>query len=94
MIPEYLKGKSATQIVDEQREQFIAQSYHCTDDRIKDRINQLETFVLLSVTYALDMIDNEYEIGQIPFKDAKTRIAQAEGRAIAFLNMVLPKETK
>ncbi len=94
MIPEYLKGKSAAQIVDEQRDRFISEPYNDVDERAAKRIRQLETFVLLSVTYALDMIDNEYEIGQIPFKDAETRIAQAEGRAIAFLNMVLPKETK
>lgn len=87
MIPEYLKGKSAAQIVDEQRERFISEPYNDVDERAARRIKQLEGMLLKAVTHALmnadgvAMCDGDYGLMG----------SEAEGRAIAFLNLVLPK---
>jgi predicted metal-dependent RNase len=84
MIPKYLQGKSAVQIIKEQRERFIAESYNNVDERVRDRIMQLENMLLLAVKDALMNVDN----GEIVVING--HLQDAEQRAIAFLNMVLP----
>ena len=88
MIPEYLKEKSAAQIVVEQREMFIATPYYNAEERIKDRITQLETLLLLAIKDALCNVDGE----TLCDGDYGLMGSEAECRAIAFLNTVLPKE--
>ena len=82
MIPEYLKGKSAAQIVGEMGDRFrnsvgavgVEQRY----------IQYLEGLLLLAVKDALMNADYEDSLSAL----------EAEQRAIAFLNMVLPYENK
>lgn len=85
MIPAYLQGKSAAQIVDEQRERFVAEGYNDVNERVTRRVNQLEMLLLVAVKDALCNADEVKELIQ-------EGEYQAMGRAIAFLNLVLPKE--
>ena len=87
MIPEHLKGKSAAKIVDEERKRFDKQSIvtYLTADQ---RIRYLENLLLLAVKDALCNADGKNLCGN----DYGLMGSEAEGRAIVFLNMVLPKE--
>lgn len=95
MIPEHLKGKSAATICSEMKTRFYTLSESIDQ---ADYIMLLEGFMLMAVTHALCNAD---EVGiesgnspyDRPYKDM-VKAAEAEGRAIAFLNLVLPKETK
>ena len=79
MIPDYLKGKTAAQIIGEVGAKFIEQKGF--DE--KDYILYLENMLLLAVK---DALMNADATGKLH----KDRAEQAEGLAIAFLNMVLP----
>lgn len=78
-IPEYLKGKSAAQIVDVMTLKFISG----THDNGEDYIKYLEMLLLLAVKDALMNCDEVKELIQ-------NGEYQAQQRAIAFLNIVLP----
>lgn len=86
MIPEHLQGKKAEQIIDEQRKRFEQQSniLYLTVDQY---VCYLESFLLIAVKDALCNADKVKELVQ-------EGGYQAQQRAIAFLNMVLPYEDK
>lgn len=90
MIPEHLQGKCAVQIVDEQRDRFISEPYNDVDERVAKRIKQLERMLLIATTHALMNADGKV----LCDGDYGLMGSEAEGRAIAFLNIVLPYEEK
>lgn len=77
MIPTYLQGKSAAQIVDSVKEKW-KHRLEAYDD--EDYIKELEMLLIVAVQDALCNADEEY-----------THIGAGK-RASAFLNMVCPKE--
>ena len=85
MIPTHLQGKSATEIVTEQRQRFISKSYHNVNERIIYRIAELEILLMLAVK---DALCNAEEIKEL-IQDGEYK---AQQRAIVFLNTILPKE--
>jgi len=80
MIPAHLKGKSAMRICADMHEQFVMTHNATREDYTK----YLEGLLLIAVTHALCNCD---ATGKLHLD----RALEAEGRAIAFLNMVLPK---
>jgi hypothetical protein len=84
MIPDYLKGKSAADIVNEVRNNFIFKDRHTPETlSVEGYCDYLETHLLLAVKDALCNADEVKELIQEGQYNAM-------GRAIAFLNMVLP----
>lgn len=84
MIPKYLQGKSAAQIMDEVHNRIVSLN---SNTPMNDLLNKLEMIALIAVKDALCNADEEKY-----WVHMSQRGAEAEGRAIAFLNMVLPKE--
>lgn len=87
MIPEHLQGKSAAQILDKIRENFERQKTvtYLTD---YNYAKLLEEFLLLAIKDALCNTDGK----TLCDGDYGLMGSEAECRAIAFLNTVLPKE--
>jgi len=81
MIPIHLVGKSAVQIADEITLRFISGLH----DNGEDYIKYLEMLLLLAIEDALMNCEEVKEL----IEDGEY---QAQQRAIAFLNIVLPKE--
>lgn len=92
MIPDYLRGKSAAKILDEVKGRIVSSSEEGT---FFDRyVAYADAMLLIAITHALCNADEVLvESADKAFKDM-VRSQEAEGRAIAFLNMVLPKEIK
>lgn len=82
MIPHYVQGKSAARIVDEAKRNF-AKNAHI--DYYREYAQQLEMLLLVAVKDALCNC-NGMQGTYVNYVEG------VEGRAIAFLNMVLPKE--
>lgn len=85
MIPKYLDGKSAVEIVDEIRDNFNNIETGDLKTLREDYIRNLEYWLVLAVKDALMNCEEVKELIQ----DGEY---QAQQRAIAFLNTVLPKE--
>ena len=85
MIPEYLKGKSAAVICNEMKTRFYTLSESISKE---DYILLLEGFLIQAVTHALCNADPSKNWSEVD------RAQEAQGRAIAFLNIVLPYEEK
>ena len=84
MIPAHLKGKSASSICAEMHERFVM-THNATRE---DYTRYIEGLLLIAVTHALCNADG------IALCDGDYGLmgSEAEGRAIAFLNEILPKE--
>ena len=87
MIPQYLQGKSAAQMVDEIKKEYSGIEHLPYNS---DYVRKLEGLLLLAVKDALCACDGVKMCG----RDYGLMGSEAEGRAIAFLNMVLPYENK
>lgn len=85
MIPAYLKGKSAAQIVDEMNERFWNNVQYCGGKVKDDYKPMLNGLLLLAVK---DALMNADEVNELVEKGEY----QARQRAIVFLNTVLPYE--
>jgi len=81
MIPTYLQGKSAVQIMNEVKVKFIDKKYGVIN--IDDYVKFLQIVLLIAVKDALCNCDEVKELIQ----DGEYH---AQQRAIAFLNLVLP----
>ena len=84
MIPIYLVGKSAVQIIDEINKRFFKSVGHVSMEAQADYIRNLEYWLCLALGDALCNCDEVKELIQ-------EGEYLAQQRAIAFLNLVLPK---
>jgi hypothetical protein len=91
MIPKHLQGKSAAQICSEMKTRWFILSESI--DR-EDYILLLEGFMLQAVTHALCNADEVIVESDDKSYKEMVKSQEAEGRAIAFLNIVLPYEEK
>jgi hypothetical protein len=88
MIPDYLVGKSAAHIIGEQNIKFFAKTTSETrQEDIYSYAIYLEGLLLIAVKDALCNADDRIQ-------ETVLRGVEAEGRAIAFLCMVLPYKEK
>lgn len=86
MIPVYLQGKSVETIMANMRSSFIFKSRHTSETfSVEGYCDYLEMLLIIAIKDALCNADYENE----PMGSDG-----AAGRAIAFLNMVLPYEEK
>jgi len=95
MIPKHLQGKSAIQIIDEINKKFfgeITRTKYVSAQLQADYIRNLEYWLGLAVKDALCNADELKDTGE--YDDYTIKGEEAEGRAIAFLNFVLPYKEK
>ena len=84
MIPDYLRGKSAAQIVDRMRHDIWTSQTGSGEEATENYVRHIEILLLLAVKDALmnadgkNLCDNDYGLMG----------SEAECRAIAFLNKV------
>ena len=88
MIPDYLQGMSAAQIVDKIRGNYLHIETGDYEGLEKSYGRYLEGLLLLAVKNALCNADPLSFDGFGSTYDSRGR--EAEGRAVAFLNIVLP----
>lgn len=90
MIPAYLKGKSAAQILDDAKRRIITSSDEGTiDERYMAFADRM---LVIAITHALCNADDALVESCDPHNKHMIKAQEAEGRAIAFLNAILPKE--
>lgn len=90
MIPVHLKGKSATVICEEMKTRFFNV---CDGVNEKDYTLLLEGFLIQAVMHAMCNADGERSGSVLANIEEYSKLGvDAEQRAIAFLNIVLPKE--
>lgn len=82
MIPEYLKGKSAVQILEDMENRIYSSN---STSPFSDSNEKMRMLLIIAVK---DALMNADATGKLH----KDRAEQAEGLAIAFLNEVLPYE--
>lgn len=90
MIPAHLKGKSAAVICEEMKTRFFTLGEGVSD---KDYIILLEGFLIQAVMHAMCNADIKREGSYLGHIEDYSKVGiESEQRAIAFLNIVLPKE--
>jgi len=89
MIPEHLQGKSGAKVLSEAKKRITQRHIDFDVDIIViQHIAFMETMLLLAIRDALMNVDGKV----LCDGDYALMGSEAEGRAIAFLDMVLPKE--
>lgn len=89
MIPQYLQGKSAIEICVEMKSKFALKRASLTNDKVNEYYERfIEGLLLIAVKDALCNADGK----NLCDGDYGLMGSEAECRAIAFLNTVLPKE--
>lgn len=89
MIPKHLKGKSAAEIVGMFKDNYISKSYNNVEERTLFYIRQLEIYLLLAIKDALMNAES-----MSCCETLTSRGLDAEGRAIAYLNLLAPYKVK